>query len=91
MAATLDGMIQYGYATDDTFQREIGQACLDAAAAYLRNADVPEPGEDSPLYDLAVYMLAMHWYDNRGVTVLGQVAGPIAKGVQAIIHQLASP
>lgn len=33
-------------------------------------------------------MLAMHWYDNRGVAVLGQVSGSIEKGVQAIIHQI---
>ena len=91
MAATIDGLITYGYATDDTFQREIGQQCLDAAVTYLANADVPEPQEDNALYDLAVYMLAMHWYDNRGVATFGQVSGTIAKGVQAIIHQLASP
>ena len=88
MAVSVDGLIQYGYATDDTFQRGIGQMCLDAAVAYLKGAGVQQPETENALYDLAVYMLAVHWYDNRGVAVLGQVSGSIEKGVQAIIHQI---
>ena len=38
--------------------------------------------------DLGCYMLAMHWYDQRGVVTLGAVQGEILHGVQSIIHQL---
>lgn len=59
---------------------------MGAAKRYLANADVPE--QDDPLYDLGCYMLAMHWYDNRGVVAIGSVQGEILHGIQAIIHQL---
>ena len=88
MAATLDGLCKsYGYGTDADWQPEVAQMCLDAAKEYLANAGVKERLQ-SPLYDLAVYMLTMHWYDNRGVQVIGQVRGEIQMGVRSIIHQL---
>lgn len=88
MSATVQGMMGYGYLGDDTFDSAVAQLCLDAAKEYLANADVPEPETDSALYDLGCYMLAMHWYDQRGVVTLGAVQGEILHGVQSIIHQL---
>lgn len=90
MAATVEGLCKnYGYGTDADWQPDVAQMCLDAAKEYLANADVQER-ENSQLYDLAVYMLTMHWYQNRGVMIVGQVRGEIQKGITAIIHQLAS-
>ena len=86
--ANLQGMMSYGYFADAEFDQTMAQLCLDAAKQYLRNADVPEPETDDPLYDLGVYMLAMHWYDHRGVAEVGSVSGEIQLGVRAIIHQL---
>ena len=86
--ANVQGMMSYGYFADAEFDRETAQLCLDAAKRYLRNADVREPVEEDPLYDLGVYMLAMHWYDHRGVAEVGSVSGEIQHGIQAIIHQL---
>lgn len=85
---TLDGMKEYGYADDVSWQPGVAVRCLNAAKEYYLNAGVKE--RPSELYDQAVYMLAMHWYDNRDVDMLGQVRGEISHGVQSIIHQLAS-
>lgn len=87
--ADLHGLMrQYGYYDDGVFQPDVARMMLAAAKTYLKNAGVPEPEVPNPLYDLACYMLAAHWYDNRGVVLVGQVQGEIAKGVQAIIWQL---
>ena len=91
MATVLDMMKQYGYFTEDSYQPKMAAMCLSAAKEYLKNADVVEPEGGSYLYDLACYMLAMHWYDNRGVVVVGTVQDKsIAMGVQSIIHQIKS-
>lgn len=90
MAATLDEFCkEYGYGSDDDWQPEIASMCLKAAKEYLKNAGVQER-QSSPLYDLGVYMLTLHWYTNRGVMVVGQVRGEILNGITAIIHQLAN-
>lgn len=81
-------MKQYGYYDDATFQPEMAQSMLYAAQRYLLNAGVPETEVADPLYDLACYMLAAHWYDNRGVVAVGQVQGEVAMGVRSIIWQL---
>lgn len=88
MAATVPEMMkQYGYFGEDTYQPEVADLCLRAAKEYLKGAGVPEK-TDSALYDMACYMLAMHWYDNRGVVTIGTVQGTIALGVNSIIHQI---
>lgn len=84
---TLDGMKEYGYADDSSWQPQVAVRCLNAAKEYYLNAGVKE--RNSELYDQAVYMLAMHWYDNRDIDIIGQVRGEMSHGVQSIIHQLA--
>lgn len=87
MAATVPEMMrQYGYFDEGSYQPEVAALCLNAAKEYLKGAGCPER-EDSALYEAACYMLAMHWYDNRGVAI-GTVQGEIALGVRAIIHQI---
>lgn len=80
------GMREFGYADAETFQSDVAVRCLNAAKEYLANAGVRE--RESALYDQAVYMLAMHWYDNRNVDIIGQVRGEVSHGLQSIIHQL---
>lgn len=86
MQATVDGLRDYLRADPETYQSDLALLCLEGAKAYLLGAGVPE--EDSMLYCLGAYMLAGHWYLNRGVTAIGTVQGAIQLGVQAIIHQL---
>lgn len=90
MANVPDMMKQYGYFGEDSYQPDVAAMCLNAAKQYLQGAGVPEPETPSEQYDLACYMLAMHWYDNRGVVSVGSVQGPIHLGVQALIHQLST-
>lgn len=90
MASVPEMMKQYGYFTEDSYQPEVAAMCLSAAKEYLAGAGVPEPEAPSSLYDTACYMLAMHWYDNRGVVSVGAVQGPIQLGLQSIIHQIAN-
>lgn len=87
MAVTVESLQKdYGYNTDDTWQPEIAHMCIVAAKEYLSNAGCPE--RDSCLYDLAVCMLALNWYQNRGVTLVGAIRGEVQKGLDAIIPQL---
>jgi len=89
--ADLSGLMkQYSYFDDGNFQPEIAQMCLDGAKEYLKNADVVEPEGGSALYNMACYMLANHWYENRGVVAIGTVQGNIALGVESIIWQLSN-
>lgn len=90
MAVSLSGMKEYGYATDGTWQEGTAKLCLDAAKQYVKNAGVPDPadGETNSLYELAVYMLAMNWYDNRETQIIGTVKETLAHGLNSIILQL---
>ncbi len=88
MAVTISGMRSYGYATAETWQEEVATLCLNAAKKYFANGGVPEPAEQDALYELGVYMLAMDWYDNREVQVIGTVKETLAHGLNSIILQL---
>ncbi len=93
MAATLQGMREYGYATAETWQESVATLCLNAAKGYIKNAGVDEPADTADayvksLYELAVYMLAMDWYDNRETQVIGLVKETLARGLNSIILQL---
>lgn len=87
MSVTIEAMKRYGYLEED-FDEEIARLCLAAAKQSLRKAGVPEPEGDNELYDLAALMLAMHWYDHRGVVAIGTVQGEIKLGLDSIIHQI---
>lgn len=65
--------------------------CMEAAKEWFRNAGVEGDGENSALYALGVYMLAVHYYDNRGVLDLSSAArssDSLPFGVMSIMHQL---
>ena len=54
---TLEGMKEYGYGDDASWQPAVAARCLNAAKEYYLNAGVKE--RESALYDQAVYLLAM--------------------------------
>lgn len=87
MSVTVESMKRYGYLEAD-FDEEIARLCLGAAKKSLLKADVPEPAGDDELYELAALMLAMHWYDHRGVAVIGTVPQALEPGLNSIIHQI---
>lgn len=64
---------------------EIIAALQDAAILYLQNAGIEKPAEDSPLYNLAVWSLTLHYYDHRD-SVGNEASFPI--GLRPIINQL---
>ena len=62
--ADLAGFKRYAVIGDEESAAET-QLCLEAAMEYAKGAGVPEPEDDSALYDLRVYRLATFWHDNR--------------------------
>ena len=64
------------------------QLFFDAAKEWLEKAGVQER-EGSALYDLAVYQLGTHYYDNRGV-ISENGSDQVPMGVFSIMHQLRS-
>lgn len=84
---TLDGLRRYaviGPGGDETTL----MLCLEAAAAWFKGAGVPPPAADNPLYDMGVYMLALHYYDQRGATAGKSDTTELPYGVMSIMHQL---
>ncbi len=73
---------------DPTEDGLVLEKCLAAAMRYFENAGVPPPpaGEEDPLYDLGVYQLATHYYDNRGAA--GDQLALLPYAVNSIINQL---
>lgn len=63
----------------------IGGLLMPAAKAYLANAGIPEPEEDSPLYNLAVYALTLHYHDHRDA-VGGEADVP--SNLRPVINQM---
>lgn len=84
-----DTLKEYGYGDDGNWQSNMADICIGAAVKYMSRAGV-QPRTNDAEYDLAILMLASHWYDNRGVQAVGTITPEIAKGVQSIIHQLAN-
>ncbi len=79
------------YLDKDSYQEDVGEGLIRAAQGYLYNAGVTEPtdeiGEDLALYNLALKLLAGHWYQNRSAAAYSAQT-EIPFGVQSIIHQL---
>ena len=84
--ASLDGLKRYASAHDETDAALLGE-CMLAAMRALESAGVNQREGDA-LYDLAVYQLATHYYDNRGVMVENGSPAQIPLGLQGIVHQL---
>lgn len=67
--------------SDDT----VIQLCMDAAIKWFEDAGVPR-GTNAKTYELGVYRLASHYYDNRGTT--DQAADLVPPTVFSVMHQL---
>lgn len=78
-------LMRYAAANPDT-DRGLMEVCMEAAMQWLENAGVTRR-EDNALYDMGVYMLATHYFDNRGV-VSENSNQQIPLGVFSIMHQL---
>lgn len=84
----LEELCRYAGATLDT-DRWLLNTCMEAAQLWYENAGVSRR-EANALYDLGVYQLATHYYDNRGVIAdVGNIEH-VPLGVFSIMHQLRS-
>lgn len=84
--ADLNGLKRYAAVNDETDEALLTET-MQAAIRALEAAGVAERFGDS-LYDLAVYQLATHWFDRRGVVMENGAAMQIPLGLQGIVHQL---
>lgn len=82
------GLRLYSHASPATNDEEL-TLYLEAAKTWLLNAGVPIL-DGNALYTLAVYMLATHWMDNKGVVAESNNATHTPLGVLSIMHQLRS-
>ena len=86
----IDGLRRYA-APGPSGDEVLLQLCLDAAIAWFEGSGVDTAAyADSPLYELGVYMLALHWYDQRGVMIASGSAGnkELPYGALTIMNQL---
>lgn len=81
----INDLKRYAVVDPSEDDREL-QLCMAAAQRYFANAGVPAPESENPLYDLGIYMLSVHYYDNRGA--LGDKTAELPFGVGSIIRQL---
>lgn len=84
----VSGLRIYCHATPETTDEEL-TLYLEGAKAWLCNAGVPVLSGNA-LYTLAVYMLATHWMDNKGVVAEAGNVEHTPLGVFSIMHQLRS-
>lgn len=84
----IKGLRVYSHATPETTDEEL-TLYLEAAKLWLLNAGVPNLTGNA-LYTLAVYMLATHWLDNKGVVAEAGNVEHTPLGVFSIMHQLRS-
>lgn len=81
----IDDLKRYAV-VDPNEDSRVLEGCMAAAIQYFENAGVPAPAQNSPLYDIGIYQLAVHYYDNRGA--VGDRAELLPFGVGSIIRQL---
>ena len=71
--------------TEDAAENALIGALIAAAKTYLSGAGVTEPEETDDLYNLAVWSLTLHYYDNRND--VGSES-PLPVGLRPILTQL---
>ena len=59
--------------------------CMNTAIAYHKAAGVPDNAQSDSMYDLSVYLLAGHYYDNRSQIGEGMAAA-VPPGVVSCIQ-----
>lgn len=81
---SVEGLCRYGLI--ESGHDETARLCLAAAEQYYADSGVPESAHDNPQYELAVYMLALHYYDHRGA--ITDAHAELPHGVMAMVHHL---
>lgn len=72
MAATLAGFREYARINPDE-DTATAELCYNAAIAHASGIDIDVTAlADNAKYALYIYALALHWYDNRGLTPSSQ-------------------
>lgn len=84
--ASLDMFKSYGELGDEC-NEVVANLCLNAAGKAMQNAGVPDGLDGDADYDLCQCMLALHYYDNRGV-ISPTDQKEIPLGVQSFVNQL---
>lgn len=87
---SIEMLKRYALVTDEA-ETPVLQMCMDAAVEWYINAGVPAPAEDaaSALYDMGIYLLSLHYYDNRGRgSAAKQDVTELPQGVFTVLHQL---
>ena len=77
MAVSFEGFCAYGrlgaLALAEDGESFSAQLCLQAALDHAKSAGIRvEEMQNSAKFELYIYALALHWYDNRGFTNSGQ-------------------
>ena len=83
---TIDGLCRYGLIDPAGHEVELN-LMLDAAEQWYAGCGVPESAKGSAQYELAVYMLALHYYDQRGAVAEGNIR-ELPLGVMSMLNQL---
>jgi len=86
--ATVIGLREY-CREDKSADKEL-KLFLSASIGYITGAGVSIQKHEAyiPLYDMTVYMLAAHWWDNRGIAIDKNLTGEIPISVTALLIQL---
>lgn len=79
MAVSFEGFCAYGRidvpTLDDGSEAFTAQLCLQAALDHAESAGIPVKrltAENNAKFELYIYALALHWFDNRGFEASSQ-------------------
>lgn len=86
MSLDLDDLKMYLRVDIDDMDSEI-EIMQKAAEKYLDNAGV-DVDSDNDLVNICVQILVMHWFENRGNTVVGETTSKLDYTLDNIITQL---
>lgn len=86
MAATFEGFMKYLRPMPDADKEDI-KICFEAALADIHGAGVPEY-KNNRLYDIFVYALAGHYYDNRNLQPIGASTEETQKMINSFVLKL---
>lgn len=86
MSLDLDDLKMYLRVDIDDMDSEI-EIMQKAAEQYLDNAGV-DVDSDNDLVNICVQILVMHWFENRGNTVVGETTSKLDYTLDNIITQL---
>lgn len=95
MAVTMEGFRQYARLEDPAMtepgELATAELCLRAAVDHARGTGIPVDkldAEDNAKYELYIYALANHWFDNRAFLSMSQsyAADEYTRRIMAAMH-----